>query len=890
MLLKGAKAAKSGKLVASGKGLKSATMKLTTVPETILRPHRKFMKGVPSKRLALSQHRLIAAKKEDSCMNVDICDNSNDSGLGFDHHTDYKYTKHPAYSYDQEQSYWAEDTYNKVKKKKYDVKLESDDATDNFTFPISSLNNSGITPVNVVRPVKLSSLRGNSGPVTLTSQLSATSRDGSVSLQILSQPEQQHRARYQTEGSRGAVKDRTGNGFPVVKLSGYNKPTTLQVFIGTDQGRVMPHMFYQACRVQGKNSTPCIEKKVDGTILIELDVDPANNMNVTCDCVGILKERNVDVEHRFPGESPTRSKKKSTRCRMVFRTSILHPDGTSEVLQVASQPIACTQLPGVPEICKKSLTACPATGGLELFILGKNFLKDTKVVFQQTEGDTTVWEQSVVPDKEFLQQSHLVCMVPPYKVTDILEPVSVFLSVVSSGRVSEPHSFLYTPDGSSSQSPVPEPESKPSSSSLMNLGEMSSSKYRSDDLLTLSSQPSLAPELPVAGYITPRNSPSDVHPVMMWQSPDSGLGDSHQKRQLRGKTMLLPPPALIPLGGRRNSVPMIVPDVLSPPNLKTELETPPQIISPEPKPIVGVQELSPAVPPVPSLSQSQPTCLPLLSTTEAPNMTTLNTLVSEQASAPLPTQSAQSVEKYLSRLENSPPGVNGHPFQQPKASSNFMNYQMPPTAVDNSSFTSSNTHVSNADCKSTVQFSSTNVPITSTNVLQQVFTDSNRSGVIVHPMLMPPETIPSAVLNVPTTVIESQMKTPLIPEASPVAMDTSVSVNSTVTASATENLDAFVNSTAECHIGAGNALCNTQPMESSVLPGPSPTTTMSMSLLNTPVGTAAASTMVASLQSTTLYPPVVEKKPEVEIPQDLKNMSDNDLLKFINPSCFDQGL
>lgn len=71
---------------------------------------------------------------------------------------------------------------------------------------------------SVVRPVKLSSLRGNSGPVTLTSQLSATSRDGSVSLQILSQPEQQHRARYQTEGSRGAVKDRTGNGFPVVKV------------------------------------------------------------------------------------------------------------------------------------------------------------------------------------------------------------------------------------------------------------------------------------------------------------------------------------------------------------------------------------------------------------------------------------------------------------------------------------------------------------------------------------------------------------------------------------------------------------------------------------------------------------------------------------------------
>lgn len=52
---------------------------------------------------------------------------------------------------------------------------------------------------------------------------------GDVSLTIIKQPEQQHRARYQTEGSRGAVKDREGNGFPVVRLTGYYKPATLQV-------------------------------------------------------------------------------------------------------------------------------------------------------------------------------------------------------------------------------------------------------------------------------------------------------------------------------------------------------------------------------------------------------------------------------------------------------------------------------------------------------------------------------------------------------------------------------------------------------------------------------------------------------------------------------------
>jgi hypothetical protein len=55
-----------------------------------------------------------------------------------------------------------------------------------------------------------------------------------ISLNITNQPERQHRARYQTEGSRGAVKDRSQSGFPVVELRGYDnpdKPAILQVFI-----------------------------------------------------------------------------------------------------------------------------------------------------------------------------------------------------------------------------------------------------------------------------------------------------------------------------------------------------------------------------------------------------------------------------------------------------------------------------------------------------------------------------------------------------------------------------------------------------------------------------------------------------------------------------------
>lgn len=465
MLLKYSQVEKRIKANANSKQRAAGAMKLTVgIPTPRL--NRKVMKGFATKRTAVGQQRLTSARTQERTA-VDPCDNSNDSGLGFDHHLEFQIAARSAVRFADQEVSWLNE-HSEVKRKKVEIKLESDNANDNFSFPetMSKRDKRGeeterlapkageavghaetapaAVPRTQGRPQAIVNRR--SAGVSLASQLPGMSRDGKTHLQILCQPEQQHRARYQTEGSRGAVKDRSGNGFPAVKLVGYNKPATLQVFIGTDVGRVAPHMFYQACRVSGKNSTPCMERKLDGTIVIEVDFDPAKDMIITCDCVGILKERNVDVEHRFPDQSGSRNKKKSTRCRMVFRTTITHPDDTIEILQTTSQPIVCTQPPGVPEICKKSLSACPCTGGMELFVLGKNFLKDTQVVFQ--DGDAlseTPWKQAVQPDKEFLQQTHLVCVVPPYRQLDIIEPVTVRLLVVSSGKTSEPHTFTFTP-------------------------------------------------------------------------------------------------------------------------------------------------------------------------------------------------------------------------------------------------------------------------------------------------------------------------------------------------------------------------------------------------------------------------------------------------------------
>ncbi|XP_038662325.1 nuclear factor of activated T-cells 5 isoform X1 [Scyliorhinus canicula] len=264
-------------------------------------------------------------------------------------------------------------------------------------------------------------------------------------LRVLVQPETQHRARYLTEGSRGSVKDRTQQGFPTVKLEGYNEPVILQVFVGNDSGRVKPHGFYQACRVIGRNTTPCKEVDIEGTTVIEVSLDPGNNMTLAVDCVGILKLRNADVEARI---GVAGSKKKSTRARLVFRVNIICADGSTVTLQAPSSSILCTQPAGAPEILKKSLHTCAVKGGEELFLIGKNFLKGTKVIFQENNSDEkSPWKAEAEIDMELFHQNHLIVKVPPYHNPHITSPVAVGIYVVTNaGRSHEVQPFTFTPD------------------------------------------------------------------------------------------------------------------------------------------------------------------------------------------------------------------------------------------------------------------------------------------------------------------------------------------------------------------------------------------------------------------------------------------------------------
>ncbi|KAG9479146.1 hypothetical protein GDO78_012684 [Eleutherodactylus coqui] len=209
------------------------------------------------------------------------------------------------------------------------------------------------------------------------------SQSGPYELRIDVQPKSHHRAHYETEGSRGAVKASTG-GHPIVQLHGYleSEPLTIQLFIGTADDRLLrPHAFYQVHRITGKTvSTTSHETIVSNTKVLEIPLLPENNMKAIIDCAGILKLRNSDIELR---KGETDIGRKNTRVRLVFRVHIPQANGRTLTLQAASNPIECSQRSAqeLPLVEKQSIDSFPVTGGKKMIVSGHNFHQDSKVIF-----------------------------------------------------------------------------------------------------------------------------------------------------------------------------------------------------------------------------------------------------------------------------------------------------------------------------------------------------------------------------------------------------------------------------------------------------------------------------------------------------------------------------
>ncbi|KAM4809542.1 nuclear factor of activated T-cells, cytoplasmic 4 [Rhinophrynus dorsalis] len=269
-----------------------------------------------------------------------------------------------------------------------------------------------------------------------------------LELRIEVQPRTHHRAHYETEGSRGAVKASPG-GHPVVKLLGYNeKPLTLQMFIGTaDERNLRPHAFYQVHRITGKMvATPSYEALVGSTKVLEMSLLPENNMCANIDCAGILKLRNSDIELR---KGETDIGRKNTRVRLVFRVHVPQGAGKGVSLQVASIPIECSQRSAqeLPQVENYSLSACSVNGREELLLCGSNFLSDSKVIFLEKGPDGKLqWEEEAKVNRLKSNESLLSVQVPEYCNKEITRPLQVYFYISNGRRKRSPmQSFRYLP-------------------------------------------------------------------------------------------------------------------------------------------------------------------------------------------------------------------------------------------------------------------------------------------------------------------------------------------------------------------------------------------------------------------------------------------------------------
>ncbi|KAM3617243.1 uncharacterized protein V6R79_003792 [Siganus canaliculatus] len=274
-------------------------------------------------------------------------------------------------------------------------------------------------------------------------------RTDQYELHIEVQPKPHHRAHYETEGSRGAVKAPTG-GHPVVQLHGYRgkEPLGLQIFIGTADERILkPHAFYQVHRITGKTvTTTSYEKIIHGTKVLEIPLEPKNNMRAIIDCAGILKLRNADIELR---KGETDVGRKNTRVRLVFRVHIPQPGGQHLSLQVASHPIECSQRSAheLPMVEKQDTDSCSVLGGQQMILTGQNFSSDSKVIFtEKTQDGRQIWEMEATVDKDKSQPSMLFVEVPPYRDTSICHSVKVNFYVINGKRKrSQQQHFSFTP-------------------------------------------------------------------------------------------------------------------------------------------------------------------------------------------------------------------------------------------------------------------------------------------------------------------------------------------------------------------------------------------------------------------------------------------------------------
>lgn len=100
----------------------------------------------------------------------------------------------------------------------------------------------------------------------------------------------------------------------------------------------------------------------------------------------------------------------------------------------------------------------------ELYIIGKNFVRGTRVIFRQLASGTStsnslpndlndegkgdvVWERDAIIDPNFFYQTHLICKVPEYSGPSSLltSPLQVHVYIQTPTKAGRPETFTYLP-------------------------------------------------------------------------------------------------------------------------------------------------------------------------------------------------------------------------------------------------------------------------------------------------------------------------------------------------------------------------------------------------------------------------------------------------------------
>jgi len=202
-------------------------------------------------------------------------------------------------------------------------------------------------------------------------------------LVILDEPEENYRARYESEGCRGPIHGSSENTYPTIKVSGYNGPVWITVYLTTSSG--LPH--YHSIHGPGSTKVPCKEITLPGGIpAVQLMVDPDSKMTAIMDSLSIRRLRNWegDKELKKRGIEPRTWKRERKEARLLFLAEIPGEDGQPETkLTCKSRIFQCSSSgpTGSPEIWWTSRTEGSVEGREELGLIGKKFPSDLKVRF-----------------------------------------------------------------------------------------------------------------------------------------------------------------------------------------------------------------------------------------------------------------------------------------------------------------------------------------------------------------------------------------------------------------------------------------------------------------------------------------------------------------------------